>query len=126
MPGGKVQRIRGLEYANHFLPQRVPLLHGDGVYMLDQVQGIVGVTIRNQGPSISTTSAGFRRFMASPWSNDGKIFLLDETGLTMVAERSAAEYHGLNRLNDDLFWSSMAVSGDRLILRGMQHLYIQK
>lgn len=102
-----------------------PLLHGDGIYMLDQVQGIVRCYDAKTGAlrfqQRLPDSAGF---MASPWSNDGKIFLLDETGLTMVAEPGPKlNVVASNRLNDDLFWSSMAVCGDHLILRGMQHVY---
>lgn len=106
-----------------------PLLHGDGVYMLDQVQGIVRCYDSKSGKlrfqERLPESAGF---MASPWSNQGKVFLLDETGLTVVAEPGQKlNIVASNRLNDEMFWSSMAVSGDRLILRSMQHLYcIQK
>lgn len=66
---------------------------------------------------------GARILIASPIVGAGKVFLFDETGTTFViATGSKFELLANNKL-DDLFWSSPAVAGDSLILRGMEHLY---
>jgi outer membrane protein assembly factor BamB len=102
-----------------------PLLHDGALYLVDQVQGIVrcydAKTGKQRFQQRLPESAGFA---ASPWSNQGKIYLLDETGLTVVAEPGKElKIVASNRLNDDLFWASPAVHGNRLVIRGMQHLY---
>jgi outer membrane protein assembly factor BamB len=100
-------------------------LFDGGVFMLDQNQGLVRCfdaktgKLRYQQRLPESTG-----FMASPWINDGKLFLLDETGLTVVAEPGEKlKIVSSNRLNEELFWSSIAVFNDQLLIRGMQHLY---
>lgn len=64
-----------------------------------------------------------RIIVASPWAGDGKIFLLDEDGRTFVVKAGRTfEVLGVNRV-PDLFWSSPAVAGDSLLLRGVEALY---
>jgi len=66
---------------------------------------------------------GATGFTSSPWASDGKVFCLDETGLTVVL-KAGPEFEVLttNRL-DETFWSSVAVAGENLLLRGVDHLY---
>jgi len=61
---------------------------------------------------------------ASPWTAGGKIYCLDEVGLTSVLE-SGPKFKLLasNRLDENIFWASAAFAGDRLILRSMENLY---
>ncbi len=66
---------------------------------------------------------GATGFTSSPWAAGGKIFCLDQGGTTFVLEPGPKfKLVGKNRL-DDQFWSSAAVAGDQLLLRGVNKLY---
>ena len=102
-----------------------PVLYDGGVYMLEQNSGIVrcfdAKTGELQFQQRLPNSAGFT---ASPWVNDGKIYLLDETGLTVaIGPGPKLNLLESNKLDDELFWSSIAVCGDRLLIRSVNHLY---
>jgi outer membrane protein assembly factor BamB len=102
-----------------------PLLYNDCLYMLEQSAGIIRCFNARTGKvhyqQRLPESTGF---MASPWVNDNKVYILNDSGVTVALE-PGPEFKVLatNRLNEDLFWSSAAFCGDRLLLRGMQHLY---
>jgi outer membrane protein assembly factor BamB len=102
-----------------------PLLYADCLYMLEQMQGIVRCFNARTGKlHYQARLPEATGFTASPWGCDGKIFCLDEAGLTVAFEAGPQlKVLASNRLNDDMFWASSAVAGDRLLLRGMQHLY---
>ncbi len=64
-------------------------------------------------------------FTASPWAADGKIFCLNEDGVTFVL-RAGDKFELLhaNRLaDDDMGMATPAIAGDRLLLRTSAHLY---
>jgi hypothetical protein len=66
---------------------------------------------------------GATGFCASPWASDGNVFCLDEAGQTTVLKAGPQfEVIATNKL-DEMFWSSVAVIGDRVLLRGVDHLY---
>ena len=102
-----------------------PLLYGGCLYMLEQSAGLMrcfdpktGELLYQQRLQQSTG------FAASPWVSDGRVFLLDDSGIThVIAPGPKFELIATNRLDDEIFWSSAAISGDQLILRGQQHLY---
>ena len=102
-----------------------PLLFDGGLYMLEQAQGIVRCFDAKTGKMrYQDRVPDAVGFTASPYANDGKIFLMDEMGLTVaIAPGSKLNVLSTSRLEDDLFWASAAVHGDRLVLRGMNHLY---
>jgi len=51
------------------------------------------------------------------------VFCLDDRGQTFVLEAGPTlKVLGVNKL-DEMFWSSVAVAGDKLLLRGVDHLY---
>ena len=101
-----------------------PLLYEGRVYMLDQQKGFIRCYDAKTGKeNYSQRLPGTRGFSASPWANDGKVFCLDETGVTSVLKAgSKLEVVATNKL-DETFWSSMAVCGENLLLRGVDHLY---
>jgi outer membrane protein assembly factor BamB len=101
-----------------------PLLYEGCVYMLDQQKGCVRCYDAKTGKELYNSRVPEAHgFSASPWANDGKVFCLDETGLTIVLQPGPElKILGTNRL-DDTFWSSVAVLGDKLLLRGVNHLY---
>jgi outer membrane protein assembly factor BamB len=61
---------------------------------------------------------------ASMWAAGNRIFLMDESGKTLALE-SGDEYKvvATNQIKDDLFWSTPAVSGNSLLIRGAKRLY---
>lgn len=66
-----------------------------------------------------------RGFTASPWANDGKIFCLNEDGVTFVFE-AGEEFNllGTNRLaEDDMGMATPAISDDRLLIRTSKRIY---
>jgi len=105
-------------------PLASPLVYRDCLYILDQRGGIVSCYDANTGQQhYKKRLEGARGFTASPWAYDGKVFLLDEDGQTFVLDAGEElKLLAVNKL-DDAFWSSVAVAGDRLLLRGVNYLY---
>jgi outer membrane protein assembly factor BamB len=101
-----------------------PLLYEGCLYMLDQQRGQVRCYDAKTGQeNYMERLEGARGFSSSPWASDGKVFCLDETGLTFVL-KAGPEFEVLvtNKL-DETFWSSVAVVGEKMLLRGVDHLY---
>lgn len=66
-----------------------------------------------------------RAFTSSPWAYDGKIFCLNEDGLTFVV-RAGEQFEILhtNQLeDDDMGMASPAIVGDRLLIRTAARMY---
>lgn len=105
-----------------------PVVCGGGIYTLDQNSGIIRCFDTKTGElRFQERMSELAGCTASPWTNDGKVFVMDETGLTLALRPGKkAEVLATNRLNDDMFWASAAAHGDRLLLRGMNHLYCIK
>jgi outer membrane protein assembly factor BamB len=62
-------------------------------------------------------------FTASPVAGDGKIYCLDQSGLTIILRPGPTlEVIAANKLGE-MFWASPAIAGDKLLLRGIDHLY---
>ena len=69
---------------------------------------------------------GARTIAASPVAIAGKLYITEESGKTFVV-KAGVEMETLQTNSlDDLFWSSPAVAGDRLLLRGAKGLYCVK
>ena len=66
-----------------------------------------------------------RRFSASPWANDGKIFCLNEDGVTFVfnAGDEFKLLHSNPLAEDDMGMATPAIAGDRLLIRTSARLY---
>jgi outer membrane protein assembly factor BamB len=65
-------------------------------------------------------------FWASPWAYDGKIYCLDEKGVTHVIKAGKTfEEIRKNKL-DDIFWASTAMANNSYIFRGEKALYCIK
>ena len=60
---------------------------------------------------------------ASLWADEDRVFILDESGTTHIIQ-SGPEFKllGANRI-DDLVWSTPAIVGDTLLIRGVEKLY---
>lgn len=61
--------------------------------------------------------------VASLWADEDRVFILDENGITHIIQ-AGREFSllGANKI-DDLFWSTPAIVGDTLLLRGVEKLY---
>ena len=102
-----------------------PLLTGGCLYVLDQMAGIVrcfdAKTGKEHYRQRLPSAAGFT---ASPWSSGSNVFCLDQDGQTFVLS-AGPEFKLLatNKLDREMFWSSPAIAGGSLFLRGTEHLY---
>jgi outer membrane protein assembly factor BamB len=105
-------------------PMASPLVYDGLVYVLEQRGGIIGCYDAKTGEEkYHERIEGASGFTASPWSHSGKIYCLDETGNTFVlAPRAELKVEATNKLNDQ-FWSSAAIAGNNLLLRGVEYLY---
>lgn len=101
-----------------------PLLYEGCLYIFDQNGGIVGCYDAATGKQhYRQRIEGAKGFTSSPWAFGGKIFALDQDGKTFIlAPGPEFKLLGVNALNEG-FWSSVAILGDRLLLRGVDHLY---
>jgi outer membrane protein assembly factor BamB len=101
-----------------------PLLYEGCLYMLDQQRGQVRCYDAKTGKeNYSERLEGTKGFSSSPWGNDGKVFCLDETGVTVVLKAGPKlEVVTTNKL-DEMCWSSVAVMNESILLRGVDHLY---
>jgi len=102
-----------------------PLLYAGCLYQLDQQTGTVRCFDAKTGKEhYSERLPGARGFTSSAWASDGKVFCLDETGVTVVLQAGPKlQIVTTNKLQDKTFWSSAAVIGENLLLRGVDHLY---
>jgi outer membrane protein assembly factor BamB len=64
-------------------------------------------------------------FTASPWAYGGKIFCLNEDGVTFVlqAGNSFELLHTNSLADDDMCMATPAIAGDKLLIRSASHLY---
>lgn len=99
-----------------------PVADGDYLYISNQsfltcIEAKSGKTVyRERLPKTKIV-------IASPLIAEGKIVLLDEAGwVNVVATGPKFEVLSTNRIADT-FWASPAVTGDRLVLRGLETLY---
>jgi outer membrane protein assembly factor BamB len=61
---------------------------------------------------------------ASMWAAGDRAFLMDESGKTIVMEVGPEmKVVGTNEIADDLFWSTPAVAGKSLLIRGAKMIY---
>jgi outer membrane protein assembly factor BamB len=104
-----------------------PLLFAGNLYVLELALGMVNCYDAQSGKQLYRERLPQARgFFASPWPHAGKVFCLDEDGRTFVLQ-AGAEFKLLGR-NDigETCWASPALSGDAVLLRGIEHLYCIK
>ena len=102
-----------------------PLLYRDHLYFLRHYQAILSRLVAKTGeePSGPFRLPELLNLYASPVAANGRIYLTDQQGVTLVL-RAAAEPKilGVNRL-DEAVNASAAIIGKELFLRGESHLY---
>ncbi len=102
-----------------------PLLHNGHLYFLRHYQAILTRLVAKTGkePSGPFRLPGLLNLYASPVSADGRIYLTDQQGATLVLDdKEEPKVVALNHL-DEAINASAAIAGDALFLRGTRHLY---
>ena len=103
-----------------------PLLYHERLYFLRHYQGILSIADASTGEE---TLGPFRLpyirdVYASPVAADGKIYISDRDGVTLViSEKEMPKLLSVNRLDDSIN-ASLVILGDKLLVRGEKHLYL--
>jgi outer membrane protein assembly factor BamB len=103
-----------------------PLLYEGLIYLIGS-RGEIAVIDAASGEKVYDKRInGIGACWASPWVFNGKIWFLDENGVTRVF-KAGREFELLpeNKL-DGKFWASVAITGDSYIFRGVEKLYCIK
>ena len=105
-----------------------PLLYGDALYFLGHYQAILTRVTATTGeePTGPFRLFGMRNFYASPAGADGRLYLTDLDGSTLVLSHAETPKTLARNQLDDSFSASPAFVGDELFLRGRKHLYCIK
>jgi outer membrane protein assembly factor BamB len=102
-----------------------PLLYQGHLYIIGR-GGLTCYDAKTGKQHYSERLSGARGFTSSPWAYDGKVFCLDDNGTTFVVQ-AGKEFKELGKNSlGEMFWSSPAVAGGALFLRGVDHLYCIK
>ncbi|MCX6227164.1 MAG: PQQ-binding-like beta-propeller repeat protein [Bacteroidia bacterium] len=101
-----------------------PLLYNGLIYFLGGRGGKMACYDAATGDSVYRAKAdSMAGCWASPWANNDKIFITDEKGTTHVIKAGKKfEVLSKNKLNDKI-WSSVAITKDAYILKGVKGLY---
>lgn len=105
------------------------LTYGDRLYVLLD-RGILACYDAKTGNTIfePTRIPEGRAFTASPWASDGKIYCINENGVTFVLKDAPTfELLGVNPLGeDDMTLATPAVAAGRLLIRTAGRIYCIK
>jgi len=101
------------------------LLYEDGLYFLRHYQGVLTRVVAKTGeePTGPFRLPGMDDIYASPVAADGRIYITDRSGVTLVmTSDEQPQSVAFNRL-DDSFSASPVLVGSEIILRGQRFLY---
>jgi outer membrane protein assembly factor BamB len=102
------------------------LIYNDRLHVLYD-RGLVSCFKSDDGSEIYSPQRlpNGRAFTSSPWAYDGKIFCLNEDGVTFVlkADNRFEVLHTNSLAEDDMCMSTPAISGDRLLIRTAARIY---
>lgn len=134
MLGIKLADARGtLDQTDHVIWKRSrrtpyvpsPLLYDGVLYFLAHYQGVLSRVVGKTGeePTGPFRLLGLREIYASPVAADGRLYLVDRSGVTVVLSHAEEPQPlAVNRL-EDRFSATPALVGDTLYLRGERFLY---
>ncbi len=98
-----------------------PMVSGEYLYVPGR--GILTCYSAKDGSVVYKKRLPLKSMVASMWGDDDRVYLLDENGKTLVlATGPSMEIVATNQI-DDLFWSTPAIAGESLLLRGVKTLY---
>jgi len=106
-----------------------PLVYQGRIYLLERQGGSITCIDAKTGKADDTRERipNAKAFWASPWAADGKVFCLDEDGVTHVLKAGTTfEVLGKNALGKDIYWSTPAAANGALFVRGVESLYCIK
>jgi outer membrane protein assembly factor BamB len=102
-----------------------PLVYNGYVYCLARNGGMISCFDAKTGKQAYKDERipQAKAFWASPWAYDGKIFALDEDGVTHVL-KAGPEFEVLraNKLGKDMYWSSPALVDGMVVMRGIDSI----
>lgn len=102
-----------------------PLLYEGLIYLVERRRGMIFCYEADSGEPVyqSTRVPDAGPFWASPWAVDGRIYCMDERGITHVI-RAGEKFEVLaqNKL-DDKFWASQAIANKSYYFRGVEYMY---
>ena len=102
-----------------------PLLYQGSLYFFNHYQNVLtrlNAKTGEDNPGAMRLS-GIGNIYASPVAANGRVYITDLDGATLVMSADAEpKLLSLNRLNDS-FAASPALAGNELYLRGAKHLY---
>ena len=101
-----------------------PVFCAGPLYLLERRAGILHCIHAETGVTAYRSRVpGARAFWASPWTDQARVFCLDDSGTTHVlAGGPKLRVLGRNAI-DEQSWSSPAIADDALFLRTIDHLY---
>lgn len=102
-----------------------PIVYEGLLYIVDRRRGQITCIEAATGKIIypATNMKDAAAFWASPWAFDGKIYCLDDQGVTHIIKAGEKfEELGKNKI-DDVFWASTAIANKSYIFRGEKGLY---
>jgi outer membrane protein assembly factor BamB len=102
-----------------------PLLYQGCLYVLEQHNAVLHCYDAKTGKEhFRERMPGTAGFVACPWAGGGKVYCMDNAGLTAVLEPGPRfQVVETNALDGGMFWASPAVADGRLLLRSVDHLY---
>ncbi len=95
-----------------------------GGYLYIPGRGILTCYSTKDGEVVFKERMKLGSMAASLWAAGDRVFLMDESGQTQVLETGPElKIVATNQIAGDLFWSTPAVAGKSLLLRGAKKLY---
>jgi hypothetical protein len=94
-----------------------------GGYLFIPGRGILSCYSTANGEVVFKERLQLGSMAASLWAAGDRVFFLDESGKTLVLQAGPELKIVATNQIDDLFWSTPAVAGKSLLLRGVQKLY---
>jgi outer membrane protein assembly factor BamB len=111
--------------ASHAAPEMSsPLAYQGYVYTFSRNGGIAICLDAKTGQEMyKQRIPNAKSFWASPWANDGRIYVLDDGGTThILAAGPEFKILGANTIAE-MFWASPAAADDAIYLRSVENLY---
>jgi outer membrane protein assembly factor BamB len=104
-----------------------PLVYLGHVYVFSRNGAVLSCYDSSTGKQVYRERvSGAKNIWASPWGNDGKVFILDDSGTTVVIQ-AGPNFRVLRKNSlDDTTWASPAAAAGAIYLRGLDYLYCIK
>lgn len=104
-----------------------PLVYQGHVYVFSRNGGLLTCYNAATGKQAYRERVpGVKSIWASPWGNDGKVYILDDSGTTVVLQ-TGPKFKVLQKNTlDDTTWATPAAADGAIYYRGVDHLYCIK